>query len=124
MHQYKELKVWRKAFDLTIEIYRVTESFPDKEKFGLISQINRSAVSIVSNIAEGSGRNSDKEFYNFLGFSLGSSCELETQLLIANRLNYISDENLKSLVSKIEEVQKMCYSLQKSFKKQYSETNY
>lgn len=100
--------------DLVVEIYRQTNNFPDKEKFSLTSQINRSAVSIVSNIAEGAGRNSNKEFNNFLGIALGSSCELETQLIIANRLNYLKEENLNSIVNAIDEIQKMITALKKN----------
>jgi len=116
MHQYKNLKVWQKSMDLVVEVYKQTNNFPDKEKFSLISQINRSAVSIVSNIAEGAGRNSNKEFNNFLGIALGSSCELETQVIIANRLNYLKEENLDSIVNSIDEIQKIIYSLKKTIK--------
>jgi four helix bundle protein len=90
MNQYKNLKVWQKAFDLVADVYVITDKFPDREKFALTSQINRCAVSIVSNIAEGAGRNSRKEFNNFLGITLGSTCELETQLMIANRLGILT----------------------------------
>jgi len=118
MHIFKNLKVWQKATDLVVAIYKQTEFFPDKERFGLISQINRCAVSIPSNIAEGAGRNSPKEFNNFIGIALGSSCELETQLIIANRLKYLGDAELKELTEAIEEVQKMLYGLQKNMKVQ------
>lgn len=114
MNQFKNLLVWQKALDLTIEIYKVTNQFPDKEKFGLTSQINRCAVSIASNIAEGAGRNSKKEFNNFLGISLGSTCELETQLIISNRLTYLAQADLERLAVSIDEIQKMIYSLQKN----------
>jgi four helix bundle protein len=87
MNQYKKLIVWQKSIDLVVKVYEKTNNFPDKEKFGLTTQINRCAVSIASNIAEGAGRNSEKEFNNFLGITLGSSCELETQLIIANKLS-------------------------------------
>ncbi len=91
MNQYKNLKVWQRAIELVVIIYKQTDKFPDKEKYGLVTQMNRCAVSIASNIAEGAGRNSNKEFHNFLGITLGSSCELETQLTIANKLDYISE---------------------------------
>jgi len=100
--------------DLVVEVYKQTNNFPDKEKFSLISQINRSAVSIVSNIAEGAGRNSNKEFNNFLGIALGSSCELETQLILANRLNYLKEDNLNDIVVLINEIQKMITALKKN----------
>jgi four helix bundle protein len=114
MNQYKNLKVWQKSFDLVIEIYKKTGNFPDKERFGLTTQINRCAVSIASNIAEGAGRNSPKEFNNFLGITLGSSCELETQLMIAHKLDYIKEKDLKELIGPIEEIQKMIVGLQKN----------
>ena len=118
MNQYKNLKVWQKAMDLVVKVYELTNKFPEKEKFGLANQINRCAVSIVSNIAEGAGRNSSKEFNNFLGIALGSACELETQLILANRLKYISDTELSEVASFIEEIQKMIFGLQKNiFKK-------
>jgi four helix bundle protein len=114
MNQYKNLKVWQKSLDLVVEVYKHTNDFPDKERFCLISQINRSAVSVVSNIAEGAGRNSNKEFNNFLGIALGSSCELETQLIIANRLKYLKEENLNTIMNSITEIQKMISALKKN----------
>ena len=85
MNNLKELKIWNKAVDLAVEVYKATASFPTDEKFGLVSQTRRAAVSISSNIAEGAGRNSNKEFNNFMGIANGSSFELHTQLLIANK---------------------------------------
>lgn len=114
MNQFKNLLVWKKGMDLVVEIYAHTEKFPDKKKFGLTNQINRCAVSIVSNIAEGAGRNSEKEFNNFLGISLGSTCELETQLLIAGRLKYIEEDTVSKIIKSIDEIQKMLVGLQKS----------
>ena len=111
MHDYKKLKVWNEAMDLVTEIYHLTKKFPQEEKFGLTSQINRSSVSIPSNIGEGAGRNSNKDFSNFLSFANGSSFELETQLLIAKKLNYIKDEDLNQIMNKIDKVQKMIYNL-------------
>ena len=118
MNQYKNLKVWQKAIDFVVNTYKLTDKFPDKEKFGLTNQINRCAVSIASNIAEGAGRNSSKEFNNFLGIALGSACEIETQFIIANKLKYISDLELLDIISSTEEIQKMVVGLQKNiFKK-------
>jgi four helix bundle protein len=116
MNQYKNLKVWQKAMDLVVEVYKKTDKFPDKERFGLISQINRCAVSMPSNIAEGAGRNSSKEFNNFLGITLGSSCELETQLMIAQKLGYIKEKELEEFNLAIEEIQKMIVGLQRNIK--------
>lgn len=122
MHKYKELKLWQKSIDLVTRIYLTTKSFPETEKFGLISQINRSAVSIPSNIAEGAGRNSDKEFLQFLSIAHASSFELETQLIISKNLNYLSVEELELLIIQIEEVQKMNYSIQSKFKQKVIDT--
>jgi len=112
MHQYKELKLWQKSIDLVTMIYSLTREFPAGEKFGLVSQINRSAVSIPSNIAEGAGRNSNKEFVQFLAIAHASSFELETQLIISNNLKYLSTECLAELSDRIIELQKMNYAIQ------------
>src|SRR5579871_2572584 len=103
MHNLKELKIWNKAIDLTVDVYKVTASFPSDERFGLISQSRRSAVSIPSNIAEGAGRNSKKEFANFLGIANGFSYELQTQLVISNRLSLLDDATLNDLLTQIDE---------------------
>ena len=97
MHKYKELKIWQKAIELVTEIYSITGQFPDKERFGLISQINRASVSIPSNIAEGAGRNSTKEFLHFLSIAHASSYETETQLIISKNLNYLSPNKFEKL---------------------------
>ncbi len=114
MNNYKELKVWKKAVDLAINVYEVTNSFPDEEKYGITSQLRRSSVSISSNIAEGSGRNTPKDFSKFLSISYGSTCELETQLIIANRAGYLDQDRLIQLTNQIIEIQKMNYALKKS----------
>ncbi len=85
MHNYKQLIVWQNAVELSVFIYQLTKAFPAEEKFGLVSQIRRAAVSVASNIAEGAGRNSDGEFIQFLGIAAGSLNELETQIIIANQ---------------------------------------
>lgn len=97
--------------EIVDDVFKATESFPNEEKFGLVSQINRCSVSIPSNIAEGSSR-TDKSFSHFIDISLGSSFELETQLIIANKRNYLNKEQLKSLEVKIAEFQKMTMSFQ------------
>jgi four helix bundle protein len=117
MNQFKNLLVWQKSLDLVIEVYKLTDDFPNKEQFGLTSQINRCAVSVASNIAEGAGRNSGKEFNNFLGIAVGSLCELETQLIIAQRLKYITEIELENLNLPIREIEKMIYALKKSLLK-------
>ena len=117
MNNLKELKIWNKAIDLTVDVYKATKSFPSDERFGLISQSRRSAVSIPSNIAEGAGRNSKKEFSNFLGIANGSSYELQTQLVISNRLSLLSDDSLNDLLGQIDELQKMNYAFQQTLNK-------
>ncbi len=119
MHQYKELKLWQKAIELVSEIYNLTDSFPERERFGLISQINRAAVSIPSNIAEGAGRNSDKEFVQFLAIAHASTYEVETQLIISKNLGYLLDDNLEAMLDKIAELQKMNYVFQQKLKSKY-----
>ncbi len=116
MHNYKKLEVWKESVNLVTEIYLLTDNYPDKEKFGLISQINRCAVSIPSNIAEGAGRSSKKEFALFLGYALASSFELETQLIISNNLNFISESQKVEIIEKLNIIQKKIYSLIKSMK--------
>jgi four helix bundle protein len=112
MHNYKQLKVWEKAIDLVVDVYKATTDFPKEEKYGLISQMRRSAVSVPSNIAEGAGRNSDKEFCNFLSYAHASSFELETQVIVSNKLELLSKDACDDLCGKINEVQRMNFSLQ------------
>jgi four helix bundle protein len=114
MNRFKELIVWQKSIDLVEEVYKISCNFPVNEKFGITSQINRSSVSIASNIAEGAGRNSQKEFKNFLSIALGSCFELETQIIIAGRLNFVALDFQEDLLRKIQEIQKMIYGLQKT----------
>jgi four helix bundle protein len=91
---HKELDVWKKSYQINLIIHEILKSFPENEKFVLISQISRSAISIPSNIAEGAARNSDKEFIHFLYISLGSLAELETQLLLAKDFMYHNNEEI------------------------------
>ena len=114
MHKYKELKVWVKSVELCEIIYKITASFPSEEKFGLTNQIRRASVSIPSNIAEGAGRNSSKEFRQFLAVAAGSCYETETQLLIAQKLNYTKEESEAFLL--IEEIQKMLFAFSNKLK--------
>jgi four helix bundle protein len=123
MHNFKELKIWTKALDLSVSVYKVTASFPKDDRFGLISQIKRSAVSIPSNIAEGAGRNSDKEFIYFLSVANGSAYEIQTQLLISNNLNFLKDNVLESMLNELDEIQKMNYNFQKIPKKNSLKTD-
>lgn len=112
MNKYKELKVWQKSIELTKEVYRLTSTFPSKEQYGLISQMNRSSVSVPSNIAEGAGRNSKGEFKQFLGVAAGSLFELETQLIISNELGFINDvSKYEFMLSEINSLSNMIFKL-------------
>lgn len=111
MHNFKELKVWQKAVKLAVAVYKKTAFFPSEEKFGLTSQIRRSAVSVPSNIAEGCGRNTEKGLSNFLGYSLGSQFELETQLIISKEIGLLNEENFETLTRELSETQKMTHAL-------------
>ncbi|MCX2573251.1 four helix bundle protein [Pedobacter sandarakinus] len=112
MNNLRELKILNKAIDLAVDVYKATSTYPVDERYGLTSQSRRAVVSISSNIAEGAGRNSPKEFNNFLGISNGSSYELETQLIIANKLDLLKSEILEPLLLQIDELQKMTYGFQ------------
>ena len=103
------MEVWKKSMDLVSDIYKITESFPNKELYGLTNQIRRAAVSVPSNIAEGAARNSKKEFIQFLYIALGSLSELETQIIIANRLEYLN--NLDILLEDLKFVEKLINGL-------------
>lgn len=113
---YRQLKVWQKALDLAVEIYDLVKLLPKEETYALSDQMRRAAVSIPSNIAEGQGRNSDKEFVNFLSIARGSLWELETQIELCERLHYI-DSCLKSNVLSLStEISKMLNALSNSLK--------
>jgi four helix bundle protein len=114
MNNFRELKVWKKAMKLVKEIYLSTNYFPNEEQFGLTNQIRRCAVSIPSNIAEGAGRNSSKDFNRFLSISLGSYFELETQIIISKELKFLDLEKFTSIENELIEIQKMIRGLQKS----------
>jgi four helix bundle protein len=111
MHFFKDLIVWQKAMALTVKIYTITNTFPPKEQFGLISQINRSAVSIPVNIAEGCGRHTDKDFKHYLSIALGSGFELETLLIIANKVTHLDAMTFQNLSGELQEIQKMLVAL-------------
>mgnify|MGYP001575633503 CR=1 FL=1 len=116
MHNYKELKVWLKAREFVKFIYKLTTKFPKEEVYGLTSQMRRAAISISSNIAEGSGHSSNKEFNRFLEISYSSASELETQLILSFNLEFILHSELNEGNDRINEVQKMLNGLMKSLK--------
>lgn len=107
VQSYRELIVWQKAVALVVEIYSITACFPSEERYGLISQMRRSAISLPSNIAEGRCRGTQKDFLHFLRIAYGSGAELETQLEIALRLNFLSREQYQKSLPLIGEVMKM-----------------
>ena len=97
MHNYKNLHIWQEGINLARKIYEVTEVFPANEKFGIVSQMNRAAVSIPSNLAEGAGRKSEKDFANFLSIAIGSIFELHTQIVICEQIGFIDEATTKKL---------------------------
>ena len=105
-HNFKKLQIWNESMLLINEVYKITSHLPDFEKFGLRSQLNRCAVSIASNIAEGTSKSSTKHFINFLEHSLGSAFELETQITVCFNLSYISKEKFLDLETKINTIQR------------------
>jgi four helix bundle protein len=107
MRNFNELKIWQKGFQIAINSFRITETFPNQEKYGLASQITRSGVSIPSNIAEGSSRNSDKDYSRFAEISLGSAFELETQLMISKEIKYGNAVLVDATLEMLAEEEKM-----------------
>lgn len=116
MKSHKDLDVWKLSIELVTKVYKITQEFPEEEKYGLTSQIRRAAVSVPSNIAEGAARGSDKDFVRFLYFSLGSIMELETQFIIAKNLKYINNNTFEEVDSEIERIGKMLNGLIKYLK--------
>jgi len=117
MHNYKELKVWQKARELVKFIYELTNKYPKEEIYTLTSQIRGAVVSIPSNIAEGAGHFSNKQFSRFLEIAYASSCELDTQVILSFDLNFINQDELKNSSLYIDEVQKMLSGLIKSLER-------
>lgn len=114
---HKKLDVWNKSIDLTVDIYKLSESFPKSEVYGLTGQMRRAAVSVASNIAEGAARQTKKEFINFLHMAQGSVSELDTQLVIASKLGYFSEGIHGEIESRLETISKMLTGLIKSLKR-------
>ncbi|WP_396634566.1 four helix bundle protein [Maribacter sp. R86514] len=116
MNNFRELHIWKKGMQLVEEIYFLSKKLPDDEKFGLTSQIKRCSVSIPSNIAEGAGRNSNKEFVRFLSIANGSTTELETQLILSVNLKFLLETEINNALVLCKEIKNMNYALQKSLK--------
>ncbi len=111
VRNYRELIVWQKAMDLVELVYQATKLFPKEEVYGLTNQVRRAAVSIPSNIAEGQARNSTAQFKNFLSIAQGSRAEVETQIIIAQRLGYILPQEANQILNLSEEIKRMIHSL-------------
>ncbi|KEY18654.1 four helix bundle protein [Kaistella antarctica] len=111
MGNFKELLVWKKSIEFVTEIYEITSVFPSEEKFGLVSQIRRAAVSIPSNIAEGNARRSSADYIQFLKIARGSGAEVETQIIISKNLGFMNDVKCEELTLKITEIMKMINGL-------------
>ena len=116
MQDFRNLKVWQKSHSLALKLYKVTESFPGTEVYGLTSQIRRACASIPANIAEGCGRNSDAEFGRFLVIAMGSACELEYHLLLARDLRFLNDSDYQILDKLTGEIKQMLATLIKKLK--------
>ena len=117
LRNYKELKVWQKAYQLCLEIYKITKTFPKEERYGLISQIRRASVSVPSNIAEGYGRRTTGEYIQALYIAYGSNCELETQILLSGDLGFMNAENSEELLKDVGNIERMLKGLIKSLEK-------
>lgn len=111
---FKSLKIWQRSRAFVKEIYLLTNGFPDTEKFGLISQLNRAAVSIPSNIAEGSGRGTEKNLSYFLDIAIGSACEVETQIYLSFDLGFINEQSMSHLIDEIVQIRRMIVGYQKT----------
>ncbi len=117
MHNFKELKIWQNAKGIVKDIYLMSESLPQTERYAFTSQLQRAAVSIPSNIAEGSGRGTNKDFSHFMDIAIASSYELENLLLIGIDLNYFTDNKISTSFENIHELQKMMIGFQSKLKK-------
>jgi four helix bundle protein len=116
MGNYRELTVWKQAHSLVLSVYQKTGSFPDRERFGLTAQVRRAAISIVSNIAEGSGRQGDREHVRFLRIARGSACELECQLLLSRDVGYLEASAWQLLDRDCQDLSRMLNALIRSLR--------
>jgi four helix bundle protein len=111
MQDFRKLKVWDKGHELALETYRVTTSYPNDEKYGLVQQLRRASLSIPVNIAEGCGRGSDADFARFVQMAMGSACEVECELLLSRELGFISEKDYEVLLIDVSEVKRMLSAL-------------
>jgi len=117
MKDFIKLLIWQKGFKIAKETYKITRKFPSEEKYGLISQLNRASVSIYSNIAEGSSRRSEKDYFRFIEIALGSSFELESQFLLTLELGFGNKKEIELILGEIDEEQKMPIAFMKKLNK-------
>lgn len=115
-HNFHNLTIWSKAREIAVDVYQLTSMFPNDEKFGLVSQMRRAAVSIAANIAEGSGRGMPNDFNRFLNIAIGSLCELETLCILCVDLRIVEEAQIGEIINKISGNRKMIYGFQKSLK--------
>lgn len=120
LKNYRELKVWQKAYQLCLDIYKITKEFPKEERYGLTSQIRRAAVSVPSNIAEGYGRKTTAEYIYFLYTAYGSNCELDTQIQLSSDLGYVKAGDITVIQEHIGEVERMLKALIKALENKHS----
>jgi len=116
MRPHCKLEVWNKSIDLVLEIYKITSTFPENERFTLVPQMRRASISVASNIAEGAARGSKREFSNFLSIAHGSLSELETQIIISYKLKYVHDKDLEKIKEDLEAISKMIVGLKKNLR--------
>ncbi len=116
MHRFKDLEVWKVSIEMVEEVYDITSCFPKHEMFGIVNQIRRSAVSIPSNIAEGAGKRTNKDFKKYIAIASGSCNELETQLIISRNLEYMSAVEFTGVEEKLSRIQNMLFGLQRSLR--------
>jgi four helix bundle protein len=121
MRGFRDLKVWQLGVEITVDIYRLTDAFPQREIYGLTSQMRRAAVSIPSNISEGHSRSQTKDFIRFLSIARGSVAELETQLIIAEKLGYVQISVLGQICQKLDEESRMLTGLRRSLRSKLRE---
>jgi four helix bundle protein len=120
VNSYRDLRVWQRSLTLATRIYRLTEAFPKQQTFGLCSQMQRTAVSIPSNIAEGNQRDSTKEYLHFVSIALGSAAELETQTLLAEQLHYLRPDEAQPVLAELDEIGRTLRGIQKHLKEKLS----
>lgn len=120
VNSYRDLEVWQKGMDLVVACYEAAKNFPSDERFGLISQLQRAAVSVPANIAEGHGRTHLKEYLNHISIAYGSLMEIETHVQIAERLTYLSSESVGKLLSDTERLGRMLNGLKRSLESKLS----